>query len=150
MACADDRTRQIRPDRQSLALCLIIGPLPPQHGCLLLENNLRRDLPNVLTQIGDPNPIIPDWESEPADCEKPAMSALGHKRTSSDDLSNVRYWGQSGHWMSAFRDRCNFPPPMSAFGGKADALTHLSACPLIAISGPQKLLAMWKGKARSE
>jgi hypothetical protein len=25
------------------------------------------------------------------------MSALGHKRTFSDTLSNVRYWGQSGH-----------------------------------------------------
>jgi hypothetical protein len=25
------------------------------------------------------------------------MSALGHKRTFSDTLSNVRYWGLSGH-----------------------------------------------------
>ncbi len=25
------------------------------------------------------------------------MSAMGHKRTFSDTLSNVRYWGQSGH-----------------------------------------------------
>ena len=36
--------------------------------------------------------------------------------------------------MSAFRDRCNFPPIMPAFGGKADLLATGSACPLIAKS----------------
>ncbi len=25
---------------------------------------------------------------------------MGHKRTSSDTLSNVRYWGQSGHYQA--------------------------------------------------
>jgi hypothetical protein len=34
--------------------------------------------------------------------------------------------------MSAFRGRCNFPALMSAFGGKADVLAHLSECLLIA------------------
>ncbi len=29
------------------------------------------------------------------------MSAMGQKRTSHDTLSNVRYWGQSGHWKVA-------------------------------------------------
>ena len=38
------------------------------------------------------------------------MSALGHKRTLSDTLSNVRYWGQSGRsratlWMSAYSQK---------------------------------------------
>ncbi len=32
----------------------------------------------------------------------PPMSAMGQKRTFSDTLSNVCFWGQSGHWMSAF------------------------------------------------
>ncbi len=27
------------------------------------------------------------------------MSAMGHKRTFSDTLSNVCFWGQSGHWQ---------------------------------------------------
>ncbi len=38
------------------------------------------------------------------------MSALGHKRTSDATPIYVRYWGQSGHSMSAFIRRnltCN-------------------------------------------
>ncbi len=30
------------------------------------------------------------------------MSAKGQKRTSRDITNYVRYWGLSGHWMSAF------------------------------------------------
>ncbi len=37
--------------------------------------------------------------------------------------------------MSAFRGRSNFPLVMSAFGGKADSLAHLSERLLIARSG---------------
>jgi hypothetical protein len=51
----------------------------------------------------------------------------------------VRFRGQSGHPMSAFEDRRNFPPVMSAFGGKADSLAPYSACPLIAKSGHTKV-----------
>ncbi len=64
-----------------------------------------------------------------------AMSALGHKRTSSTTPDYVRFRGQSGHPTSAFRDRCNFSPPMSAFGGKADVRELPAVCPLIARSG---------------
>jgi hypothetical protein len=63
------------------------------------------------------------------------MSAMGQKRTFSDIAIYVRFRGQSGHWMSAFGNRCNFPPVMSAFGGKSDSPTHPSACPLLARSG---------------
>ncbi len=51
----------------------------------------------------------------------------------------VRYWGLTGHPMSAFRNRCNFWPVMSAFGGKADSLAHLSECLLIATSGHSRV-----------
>ncbi len=60
------------------------------------------------------------------------MSALGQKRTSRDLAIYVCFRGNSGHWMSAFRNRCNFSPVMSAFGGKADSLPDLSAYPLMA------------------
>jgi hypothetical protein len=53
-------------------------------------------------QIDDAKSILPDCALNPAEREKEPMSALGHKRTFSDALSNVRYWGQSGHPMSAF------------------------------------------------
>ncbi len=49
------------------------------------------------------------WQPNPAECEtirvqaeNQAMSALGQKRTCSDTLSNVCFWGQSGHPMAAF------------------------------------------------
>ncbi len=40
--------------------------------------------------------------------QRPAasMSALGHKQTFSDTLSNVRYWGQSGHWEVPDPESC--------------------------------------------
>ena len=63
------------------------------------------------------------------------MSELGQQRTSSAMPVYVRYRGLSGHWMSAFRERCNFPPVMSAFGGKADSLEQPSERLLVAISG---------------
>jgi hypothetical protein len=37
--------------------------------------------------------------------------------------------------MSAFRERCNFSPRISAFGGKADVRELPAVCPLIAKSG---------------
>jgi hypothetical protein len=46
-----------------------------------------------------------------------------------------RYRGQSRHRKSAFRDRCNFSPVMSAFGGKADLRGAAPKSPLIARSG---------------
>ena len=67
------------------------------------------------------------------------MSALGQKRTSSATPYYVRFRGNSGHWMSAFRGRRNFPPPMSAIGGKADVRELPSLCLLIAKSGHSRL-----------
>ena len=63
------------------------------------------------------------------------MSALGQKQTFSDHLPDVRFRGQSRHQKSAFRDRSNFSPAMSAFGGKADVNHCVGECPLIAKSG---------------
>ena len=54
------------------------------------------------------------------------MSAMGQKRTSSDTLSNVRFWGQSGHSMSAFCALTVLEPTMSGFGGKADIRAAVS------------------------
>ncbi len=61
-----------------------------------------------------------------------------------------RLWVKSGlpapcPFTSAFggkadiiRRKADIPLPMSGVGGKADSLAHLSACLLIAISGPQQ------------
>ncbi len=61
------------------------------------------------------------------------MSALGQKRTFSDTLSNVRYWGQSGHRESAFCPLTVLEPTMSGFGGKADIRAAVSPALLRAI-----------------
>ncbi len=45
------------------------------------------------------------------------MSALGQKRTFSDTLSNVRYWGQSGHKTD--------PPPASRYAITSPRHTEL-------------------------
>ncbi len=69
------------------------------------------------------------------------MSASGHKRTSSTLPIYVCFRLNSGHRKSAFRERCNFLPVMSACGRKADVIADLSACLLIAISGHSLELA---------
>jgi hypothetical protein len=53
-------------------------------------------------------------------------------RTPSAAPIYVRYWGLSRHPMSAFRDRCNFSPVMSGFGGKADVRGTVPKNPLLA------------------
>ncbi len=75
------------------------------------------------------------------------MTALGQKRTFSDDLSNVRYGSKadirrppverplSGAKRTSEGRRCGIASRMSAIGGKADVTADLSACPLIARSG---------------
>ncbi len=63
------------------------------------------------------------------------MTALGHKRTSRATPIYVRYWGLSGHPMSAFSVLTVLALRMSAIGGKADVRELLSVCPLIAKSG---------------
>ena len=67
------------------------------------------------------------------------MSVPGQQRTSSAMSIYVRFRGLSGHSMSAFRNRCNFPLVMSAYGGKADVPVHLSERLLIATSGHSRL-----------
>ncbi len=60
------------------------------------------------------------------------MSGLGQQRTSSAMPIYVRFRGLTGHPMSAFRDRCNFSPVMSGFGGKADVRGTVPKSPLLA------------------
>jgi len=56
------------------------------------------------------NRQCPLWVNSGHPAEGRFMSAIGGKAdigrglTRNHDL-NVRYWGLSGHWMSAFRDR---------------------------------------------
>ena len=51
------------------------------------------------------------------------MSALGQKRTSRTIAIYVRFWGQSGHWMSAFghTDLSMLQKHYAAFVGDAEA-----------------------------
>ncbi len=53
------------------------------------------------------------------------MSALGHERTSSALAIYVRFWGQSGHWMSAFGVRSVLASDVR-FAPPADGLTDPS------------------------
>jgi hypothetical protein len=87
-------------------------------GCRLLSPNHTKNKPWVRRGFSLPLP----------------KSDLGQERTFGDTTRNVCCWGISGHPMSAFTERCNFSRAMSAHGGIADSLEHLSERLLIADS----------------
>ncbi len=47
----------------------------------------------------------------------------------------VRFRELTGHPVSAFTERCSFPPVMSVIGGKADVQATWPGSPLLATSG---------------